>query len=176
MFILPSPTDGNFDAISMLSQQTHLEVGVRACQTAFLLLTPANLDYFSGFYVTIGQENRHTLLEEMGPDGLRLVARVITPDILDCNRYRWFWLRWTETDITLGSGRLDNGQILVQGGTEISHPNINTISLSTRPKGGSAQWIVSRDQGAVQLPFRITCIHDYMYMYIMLYVDTKSIT
>ena len=144
--ILPSPTRLTSEKIVLHTHKASLEVAVRACATANILIRAPPDIQVSGYLVTIGAGNNVSRLEEMSVTGMWEIASAPTDRVLDCNRYRRFWVRWNERNIALGSGTIGSDNVLVEGMAQYTHTGLHQIELFVLP-GPPAMWMLNRDEG-----------------------------
>ena len=88
-----------------IAGQSSVVFQVMACRDAHVALTQQFNNLQSPTYEIIigGNNNRNSFIRN-GIGTAEELYRVDTPDVLDCNSYRTFWVRWN-TDNKLGVGR-----------------------------------------------------------------------
>lgn len=143
-------TDGNSGGYEslMLSVTNVNEIvfGVSACSDGQIALSkiPGVIE-FSTYELVIGaQSNSKTVLRKSV--GGAVVAEVSSPQILDCNLERLFWITWRSNgDISFGRGAVpEQGRLLYF--RDQSSQQINAVSVST-PAGLTGVWKFIRFAG-----------------------------
>ena len=69
---------------------------------------------------------------------------MVTPNVLDCNKQRSFWVSWIDNEITLGSGTTFLRNLILAGGQSQDH-NVNAINIAT--SGTRGYWMFEEDRG-----------------------------
>ena len=120
---------------------THYSVRfhVRACQEANIQLN--TVKSYMSYDLVVGAEGNTKIILSKPFETLTTVTAV---DILQCERYKQFWLTWSEQTIRLGEGDTIGDIFLLEYPYDPSDGAINQLHFFTETTG---QWMVSREQG-----------------------------
>ena len=93
--------------------------------------------------VIIGrQNNRKTQLIETMANGTQVFTEVEVHNQVNCNEFRDFWIEWNTTHVTVGSGTLRIGVILV---TELRQSKLLTAATFLSVDYGDVVYRVPKD-------------------------------
>ena len=86
---------------------THLTFSARACDNVHVLLSTAlmNVSAEASYEIVIGGYDNTMSDIRKGAHG-QVVTQASTPNILNCEEFLPFWVRWENSELTVGSGSL----------------------------------------------------------------------
>ena len=118
---------------------------VMACNDAHLELmeVPGNMTSDNYEIVLAGYGGKKSAIREGRSQ--KSVVLVDTPDLLNCNESRQFWVGWKDGYINVGRGRRYGQESFMSWQDPNPHP-VNAISLATG-WGSTATWKFSRSPG-----------------------------
>ena len=120
-----------------------------------------NADFW--LQIRLGINNQVTRIESDSG-----VEQVVTPNVLDCNKQRSFWVSWIDNEITLGSGTTFLRNLILAGGQSQDH-NVNAINIAT--SGTRGYWMFEEDRGLLSTEIFIMLLITSGYIYNYYKVD-----
>lgn len=132
----------DYDHLYVTTNETNSAVFlVKSCAEARILLSHEMDDMIRAYEVIIGgRSNTHTAIAEAIPGGSNIKRSVESIDILSCEHYRPFWLRWDERTIEFGRGLDMGAHQVISWGNYGGDWDFHALAIST---GAShiGQWI-----------------------------------
>jgi len=104
-------SDYRYDYAWFQPASNYLEFKVRSCNDAHILLTTSLFDETDGYEIVVGGYGNTASDIRRGSHG-EILLQVYTPDIMSCDEYLPFWIRWGDNAVEFGSGRLDDHIIM----------------------------------------------------------------
>ena len=149
IFRTPGGDAPTYEHFWLVSEVDYLLFNVRACAQASVAITkaPYVTENDNCFEVVIGyNDNLQTVIRTTVGDDGSTVASADTPDVLDCNFPRPFWLSWFGGHIKLGQGHVLDEQLLV----DYNDGDVRTIGAKSFGSyiDDNAFWHVLKDAGA----------------------------
>lgn len=143
-----------FDQLVLTTEANSFVFEVKACSDVHLALSRVpGVTTSQSYEVVIGGWNGNMSLIRDGIDGQSLIERVWTVGILNCSEFRPFWVSWTNSNITVGTGRNVTSGMFMSAQT--SNPwRIGAVSISTG-YGYDGRYRILRDQGQSETTFTI---------------------
>ena len=134
-----TPNDYNFfHGFVSTTGQSSIVFEVKACNDGHLELCRAPWVEFIDCYEVVlgGANNQKSFIRDrrLGPN--RAVAN--TPNILDCKRYKTFWVSWIADQIAVGKGGAIGVNRFMSWEDSRAHP-VNVVSFATG-WGSSGRW------------------------------------
>ncbi|CAH1794507.1 unnamed protein product [Owenia fusiformis] len=148
----------------------YIEFTVKACNDAHILLSniPGEIDELVIQVIIGGWKNTKSAIRTGRTVGTPIVKQTNTPNILDCNEARSFWLSWKNGRIRVGQHGLYQDQFL-QWSQPRNNP-INSISVATG-WGSWGDWRLPVLMGQSSTLFTP---NDYAFSHGYLEVDDKT--
>ncbi len=106
-YYVKTPADDTFKTARIYSNYTYFVFGVRTCMDAHVGLLPPTGSTESYYEVVIGGYSNSRSDIRRWPD-VGIPVHVQTPNILNCDQYRHFWVSWDNNEgiIRLGTGTI----------------------------------------------------------------------
>ena len=135
-----------FDKVRLTLAQDYIIFEVKACKEAIVALTqvPGQVTK-DAWVITFGTEdNTKTSVSQKGSSGVS--TSYDTKDILHCDEYREFWVRWADSKLDLGQGNStgENGIAEIQLGDD---SNIYPFVIFDTGADAQGSWKFLSDAG-----------------------------
>jgi len=121
-------SDYRYDYAWFQPAYKYVEFKVRACNDGHILLATSLNDETYGYEIVLGGYGNTASDIRRGSHGPILV-QANTPDIMSCDEFLPFWIRWGSNSVEVGSGRLDNHVIMRLNDPD--QPEIRAFSVSS---------------------------------------------
>ncbi len=118
---------------------------VKACSDAHIVMSYVpGLTLYDSYEVALGVSDNHESVIMLGRGGEELV-RESTPNLLDCNQDKSFWISWPYTDtgiiISAGSGSVVGTNSFISTEMTANTFKVNSVSVSTGgPSNVRGEW------------------------------------
>lgn len=124
--------DYRFNYTWLQPSGNHLAFNVRTCDNVHVLLSTAlmNISGDASYEVVIGGYDNTISDIRRGAHGPILV-QVDTPNILKCDEFLPFWIKWESSVLTVGSGVLGSNLIMQYSESNMATSFVATVSSWT---------------------------------------------
>lgn len=133
----------------------YLTFSVRTCDNAHLMLSAEMLDTTNAYEIVLGAFSNTKSDIRRGSHGPPLV-QVDTPNIMKCDEYLPFWVRWENKTLQLGYGAIDETVLMRLDDAEM--PAITAASVSSW-ESANGEYQFPETQGLVVSIFLVFLFH-----------------
>lgn len=121
-------SDYRYDYTWVQPTGSSVEFRVRTCNDGHILLSSSLLDVADGYEIVLGGYDNTRSDIRRGSHGT-ILLQVETPDIMNCDEFLPFWVRWGSGSVEVGSGRLD-GHLIMQV-YDAEQPHIQALTVTS---------------------------------------------
>ena len=125
----------------------YIVFSVKACSNASIALSqlPDVTDY-NTYEIVLGMDSNTKSSISRGKHG-PVIASAATPNMLDCNSFKTFWVRWTnDKRIEVGKGIHAGSSRFLTTGIESSFTGVASVAF-TSPDGVTSKWELTEIKG-----------------------------
>jgi hypothetical protein len=128
IFVAFTMSDYRYDYSWFQPLNFYVEFEVRTCSDGHILLGTYLFDETNGYEIVLGGYDNTKSDIRRGSHG-PILLQVDTPDIMNCDEFLSFWVRWGNSSLEIGSGRLDEHVIMRL--SDPQQPAIKSLSVSS---------------------------------------------
>ena len=118
---------------------TSLTFKLRACNNARITLfsTSSGSLQNRSYEIVLGNSNNESSIRELGKNGKSYALKTV--GLLDCAKYKQFWIDWADNRIRVGKGLRYGDEFLGLSSNTAKLNSINAFSISTG-SGSPGRW------------------------------------
>ena len=144
----------SFDKIWLFTDMETFTFEVHACKEANIFLSTTPFHKTDGLHIKIGAKDNQVISIT---EGENLLGEKQTPNVLSCDRYRWFWLSWDDNVVRVGEGStVKTGELIA---VEYNTAEMKAFSIST-VDNVEGFWRFTKSEG-IQLTYFVVRTHFY---------------
>jgi hypothetical protein len=164
--------DYRYDYAWFQPTSSFAEFKVRTCNDGHILLATSLFDETKGYEIVLGGYDNSRSDIRRGSHG-QVLQQADTPDIMNCDEFLPFWIRWGNKSVIVGSGRLDDH--IVMRFDDPEQPEIKALSVTSWVTA-SAEYHFPEIDGEFSQQFVSMAVRYLSFRFLGLAVLTSAVT